>query len=143
MMLEAVLEVVLSSFAPTSPASCCPPLLYVSNINLLTGYICTLFCQDGYTPIHGACFQGRPQIARALIAHGVDPRTPHSDGYEPAFRATWGRLPRHAETVMVMLEAGVPLDAEDGRGGTLQDAIGGNEHARRMLHAYEGNSAEL
>ena len=105
---------------------------------LHSGADATLPEKDGYTPMHGACFQGRPSIARILIAHGCDPRSPHPDGYEPAFRATWGKLPRHAATVMVMVEAGgVPLDATDGKGETLQEAIGRNEHARRMLETHQ------
>ena len=34
--------------------------------------------KDGYTPMHGAGFQGRAAIAKALIAHGLDPSDRHS-----------------------------------------------------------------
>ena len=36
--------------------------------------------KDGYTPLHGAGFQGRATIARMLIDHGLDPKEKHSDG---------------------------------------------------------------
>lgn len=72
--------------------------------------------KDGYTPMHGACFQGRAAIAEMLLAHGVNAREVHQDGYEPIFRACWGREARHTETVRVLLDAGVPPDvASEGR----------------------------
>merc|ERR1711953_1490393 len=56
--------------------------------------------KDGYTPFHGAGFQGRASIARMLIkdSRGMDPR--------------------HAETVKVLVEeGGVPWDSK-GKGKT-------------------------
>jgi len=35
--------------------------------------------KDGYTPMHGAGFQGRAEVAKLLIAHGLDPSDVHSD----------------------------------------------------------------
>ena len=66
--------------------------------------------KDGYTPMHGAGFQGRAKIARMLIDNGIDPNSIHADGFTPIHRACWGRDVRHAETVRVFLEAGVPWD---------------------------------
>lgn len=40
--------------------------------------------KDGYTPMHGAGFQGRSEIAQLLKDHGVGLREKHADGYEPA-----------------------------------------------------------
>mmetsp|Transcript_29500 Transcript_29500/g.59006 ORF Transcript_29500/g.59006 Transcript_29500/m.59006 type:complete len:200 (+) Transcript_29500:149-748(+) len=41
--------------------------------------------KDGYTPMHGAGFQGRAKIAAMLLNHGVGLRDKHpKDGYEPA-----------------------------------------------------------
>lgn len=37
--------------------------------------------KDGYTPMHGAGFQGRAEIAKMLIAHGLNPSEKH--------KATW------------------------------------------------------
>ena len=34
--------------------------------------------KDGYTPMHGAGFQGRPKIAQKLIDHGLDPNSRYS-----------------------------------------------------------------
>uniref|UniRef100_A0A7S4NIB5 Ankyrin repeat domain-containing protein n=1 Tax=Odontella aurita TaxID=265563 RepID=A0A7S4NIB5_9STRA len=67
--------------------------------------------RDGYTPMHGAGFQGRASIAKILSDHGVNLRDKHpGDGHEPAIRACWGGEPRHLETVKFFLKAGVPLD---------------------------------
>lgn len=71
--------------------------------------------QDGYTPMHGAGFQGRAEIARVLIEHGVPPSSKHKDGFTPLHRACWGKEQRHADTVRVLLEAGV-------NAGELSDA---------------------
>ena len=54
--------------------------------------------KDGYTPMHGAGFQGRAEIAKVLIGHGLDKSDRHADGYTPIHRACWGREARHTET---------------------------------------------
>ena len=61
--------------------------------------------KDGYTPFHGAGFQGRASIARMLIkdSRGLDPSDRHKDGFQPIHRACWGGEARHAETVKVNL----------------------------------------
>jgi len=74
--------------------------------------------QEGYTPIHGAAFQGRPDIMRLLIKHGMNPHDLHTDGFTPIHRACWGSEPRHAETVQVLLEAGVPPNQKANNGDT-------------------------
>ena len=40
--------------------------------------------RDGYTPMHGAGFQGRAEIAALLKKYGVGLRDVHEDGHEPA-----------------------------------------------------------
>ena len=62
--------------------------------------------KDGYTPFHGAGFQGRANIARMLIkdSRGLDPSDRHKDGFQPIHRACWGGEARHTETVKVKLE---------------------------------------
>mmetsp|Transcript_38339 Transcript_38339/g.92739 ORF Transcript_38339/g.92739 Transcript_38339/m.92739 type:complete len:205 (-) Transcript_38339:187-801(-) len=66
--------------------------------------------KDGYTPMHGAGFQGRAAIAKLLVDHGLDPFDTHKDGFIGMHRACWGREKRHAETVQVFIDAGVPHD---------------------------------
>ncbi|EOD25159.1 hypothetical protein EMIHUDRAFT_206301 [Emiliania huxleyi CCMP1516] len=88
---------------------------------------------DGYTPMHGAGFQGRAEIARLLMAHGVDAtctptgtprcsapagaaaelaRGSRSDQCVRAVRCVWiGGEPRHTETVAVFIEAGASAEA--------------------------------
>lgn len=65
---------------------------------------------NGYTPMHGAGFQGRPEIAKLLHEHGVPLRGLHDDGFEPIHRACWGPDARHTATVKFFLDAGVPVD---------------------------------
>jgi ankyrin repeat protein len=64
--------------------------------------------KDGYTPPHGAGFQGRPEVMRVLKeVGGIDVvNSPHADGFFPLHRACWGRERRHAETVEYLLSIG-------------------------------------
>lgn len=41
--------------------------------SLEAGCDTTIGEMDGYTPVHGAGFQGRPEIMQLLIDHGMDP----------------------------------------------------------------------
>lgn len=66
--------------------------------------------RNGYTPMHGAGFQGRKEVAELLFKYGVGLRDKHEDGYEPAIRACWGPQDRHTETVEWFLDNGVPVD---------------------------------
>ncbi len=49
---------------------------------------------DGYTPMHGAGFQGRAAIAKLLIEHGIPVSAVHEDGFAPIHRACWGKEQR-------------------------------------------------
>jgi len=66
----------------------------------------------GYTPIHGAAFQGRAELAKILVLNGkMNVNDRHDgDGYTPLHRATWGSEKRHADTVRVLLELGADAD---------------------------------
>lgn len=66
--------------------------------------------KDGYTPMHGAGFQGRSEIAQLLKDHGVGLRGKHADGYEPAIRSCWGPQERHTDAVRWFLDNGVPIE---------------------------------
>jgi len=63
-------------------------------------------CLLGYTPPHGAGFQGRVEVMKVLKAFegSIDVMDVHEDGYTPFHRACWGREPRHTELVKVMVE---------------------------------------
>lgn len=63
--------------------------------------------------MHGAGFQGRPEITKVLLAHGLDVNDKHSDGHGPVQRAIWGREARHVETARIMLEAGAKLSGDE------------------------------
>lgn len=66
----------------------------------------------GYTPIHGAAFQGRAELAKILVQKGkMNVSDRHAgDDYTPLHRASWGPQPRHTETVRVLLELGADPD---------------------------------
>ena len=63
----------------------------------------------GYTPPHGAAFQGREEIMKFLIKIGMDVTEAHEgDGFAPFVRTCWGKEERHARTLRVLVEeAGV------------------------------------
>ena len=75
---------------------------------LENGADATVAEKDGYTPPHGAGFQGRPEVMRVLKeVGGIDVvNSPHADGFFPIHRACWGRERRHAETVEYLLSIG-------------------------------------
>jgi ankyrin repeat protein len=55
---------------------------------LANGADTTIPEKDGYTPMHGAAFQGHAVIADMLLSHGVPLRDIHEDGFEPASEFT-------------------------------------------------------
>mmetsp|Transcript_29105 Transcript_29105/g.44423 ORF Transcript_29105/g.44423 Transcript_29105/m.44423 type:complete len:246 (-) Transcript_29105:22-759(-) len=61
----------------------------------------------GYTPPHGAAFQGRAEVMKVLIKAGVDVNQFHEDGYAPIHRACFGTKTRHAEAFQVLIDHGV------------------------------------
>ena len=67
--------------------------------------------KDGYTPAHGAGFQGRAQVMKALHEAGIDVVDDFAqDGYAPFHRACWGRREHHTETIQYLYEhAGVDI----------------------------------
>merc|ERR1712029_396558 len=66
---------------------------------------------QGFTPMHGAAFQGRANIAKILLDHGCPLRGKHGgDGFEPAARSCWGGDRRHTETLKFFLDNGVPVE---------------------------------
>jgi len=75
---------------------------------LVLGADATIAEKDGYTPPHGAGFQGRPEIMRILKEiGGIDVvNAEHSDGFSPMHRACWGQEKRHADTVAYLLKIG-------------------------------------
>ena len=98
----------------------------------------TIAERSGYTPMHGAGFQGRKDIAEILLKHGVGLRDKHEDGYEPAVRACWGSKERHVETVEWFLDNGVPVD-------DIYDACmeKGSELTKQLLKNRKSDGGEL
>jgi hypothetical protein len=81
--------------------------------------------KDGFTPAHGAGFQGRADILRLLWRSGrvnVVDDVHDGDGYSPFHRACWGREARHTETLRVWRdEIGIDLTLPAADGHTCAD----------------------
>mmetsp|Transcript_19913 Transcript_19913/g.40486 ORF Transcript_19913/g.40486 Transcript_19913/m.40486 type:complete len:204 (+) Transcript_19913:1549-2160(+) len=95
--------------------------------------------RDGYTPPHGAGFQGRPDVMKILKDDGnVDViNAPHPDGFAPIHRACWGSQPRHTEVVEYLIQIG-----EDPNRRSVGDRkqtcweMTRNSHTKEVLERY-------
>jgi ankyrin repeat protein len=69
---------------------------------------------DGYTPAHGAAFQGDLELLKILQdEHKVDILSEeHEDGYLPFHRACWGTTKGHSDVVEFYLKSGIDPDLE-------------------------------
>lgn len=104
--------------------------------------------KDGYSPPHGAGFQGRAEIMKILKEEAkMDViNAPHEDGYAPLHRACWGRQKRHTETVEYLLEIGEDANRKAANGVTCY-AMSPNEGTKNVLiekyGVVENDYAEL
>ncbi|GAX19259.1 hypothetical protein FisN_4Lh156 [Fistulifera solaris] len=103
--------------------------------------------KDGYTPAHGAAFQGRPEIMSLLIHAGINVKDDfHTDGYAPLHRACWGRERRHAETIRVLRDAaGVDLSMPSRTSGATCREMTSNQHTLDLISENDiaGDKNEL
>jgi ankyrin repeat protein len=98
--------------------------------------------RDGYTPAHGAGFQGRAGIMKLLNEHGVDVLGDmHKDGFYPFHRACWGALERHTETVRYLLDVGVDVNLV-GKGGKTCMEMTRNLETKKVLREYGATERE-
>jgi ankyrin repeat protein len=68
--------------------------------------------ENGYTPLHWACQEGRLEAARLLIQHGADISREDNDGFCPLeISSTKG----HAKIVAMLISRGA--DVNRSRGG--------------------------
>ncbi len=91
----------------------------------------------GYTAPHGAAFQGRPDVMETLIEAGLDVNSYHEDGFVPLHRVCWGNEQRHADTLRVLLDHGVPHDIMSKDGKTCKDMTA-NEAVLEVLQEVSG-----
>lgn len=100
--------------------------------------------KDGFTPAHGAGFQGRADIMRLLKEHGIDVvGDRHKDGYAPLHRACWGREQRHADTVEYLIaQAGASVNMASGNGRICAEMTR-NPATLKLLEKYASGETEL
>lgn len=100
------------------------------------------FSNDGWTPLHLACFYGHPAIAEALIASGADVsvRSRNAMKNTPLHAAAAGR---NVEAVRALLEHGANVNARQEGGWTALHAASQNGDAEmvRLLIAAGANVA--
>lgn len=107
----------------------------------------TIAEKDGYTPAHGAGFQGRSKIMKLFIEKGVDVLTiSETDGFTPFHRACWGREQRHTDTVRYFLQHGV-VDDVNMKGGLEHQQtcfqMTPNSRTKALLIEYGAGNTEL
>lgn len=87
--------------------------------------LASAYSHDGWTPLHLACFFGRPQIAEALIAHGADvhARSRNAMRNTPIHAAAGGRS---RDAVRALLERGADINARQQGGWTALHAASQN-----------------
>merc|ERR1719261_1242166 len=88
--------------------------------------------KDGYTPFHGAGFQGRAEVAKHLLEARLDPSDRHKDGSTPLHRACWGGEQRHTDMVRFLLKNGVDPEEKDSNGRTCLDMTS-NERTMKLV----------
>lgn len=96
--------------------------------------------KDGYTPPHGAGFQGRPEVMRILREVGnIDViNSSHPDGFAPFHRACWGREERHAALVQYLIDIGEdPNRKSTGDRKLTCLEMTNNPHTKAVLEKYE------
>lgn len=93
--------------------------------------------KDGFTPPHGAGFQGRAEIMRMLkeIA-GLSLMEVHKDGFYPLHRACWGRGERHTETVKYLLDEGIDVNLKGGPDSKTCLEMTQNAGTKDLLRSY-------
>merc|ERR1712194_479290 len=93
--------------------------------------------KDGYTPFHGAGFQGRAKVAKHLLAAGLDPSDRHKDGSTPLHRSCWGREDRHTEMVRFLLKNGVSPEEPDKNGRTCLEMTQNAATTKLVTHRIQ------
>jgi len=100
--------------------------------------------RSGYTPAHGAGFQGRADIMKILKEEAkIDVvNSLHEDGFVPLHRACWGNEERHAETVEYLLSIGEDVNRK-GTGDKKETCLEmtKNPHTIAVLEKYGAKKA--
>jgi len=98
--------------------------------------------KDGYTPFHGAGFQGHAAVAKHLLAHRLGPSDRHKDGATPLHRACWGMERKHTDMVRFLLKkASVDPDEKDKRGITCMEMTN-NDNTVQYIKNFKAKRKE-
>jgi len=100
--------------------------------------------KDGYTPPHGAGFQGRVDILKELRNRNVDIfAKSKKDKFTPFHRACWGREERHTETVRFFIQQGVDVNLKGGKEKQTCFQMTPNKLIKALLVEHGAGSEEL
>ena len=89
---------------------------------------------DGFTPVHGAGFQGRADLLVLFANHGIDLHAVHSkDQFQGYHRACWGGEQRHTDTVAMFIELGVDPGVRGGNPAKTCGEMTSNKGTRALL----------
>lgn len=100
-------------------------LRYDPDVNNMAG--------SGRTPLFVAAMRGNAALCQWLIDHGADPRAIDGGGESVLFKAACAEC---AETLLVLLRAGAPLDHRDPYGRTVEEMVT-EMHARVHIDLRE------
>lgn len=97
------------------------------------------YSQDGWTPLHLACFFGQPQVAELLIAHGADvhARSRNAMRNTPLHAATGGR---NRDAARALIEHGAAVNARQEGGWTALHAASQNGDVEMMQLLIAGGA---
>jgi ankyrin repeat protein len=98
--------------------------------------------RDGFTPPHGAGFQGRADIMKMLKEAGLSLMEVHKDGYFPLHRACWGRREGHTETVSYLIDEGIDINLKGGPDSKTCLEMTPNEGTKTLLRSYGARETE-
>ena len=103
--------------------------------------------QDWETPLHFACFRGKPEIARLLLDHGAQVNAKNYQGEIPLHLVSRGEYDSPDEGVRVaelLLERGTDMNAQDEFGWTpLHSASNNGRHEISQFLLLRGANLKL
>ncbi|XP_071944173.1 ankyrin repeat domain-containing protein 49-like [Antedon mediterranea] len=86
--------------------------------------------EDGYTPLHRACYNGHLSMVNYLLKYNANVRARTLDGWEPLHCASrWGQ----ASVAGILLENGASINSQTNGGQTALHLAASNREAKEVL----------